>query len=44
MFNIDIEDEVEDPNGDGIYIRSLRKHAYIILTPFKPHFYIVKLR
>ena len=20
-----------------------RKHAYIILTPFKPHFYIVKL-
>ena len=22
---------------------SLRKHAYIILTPLKPHFYIVKL-
>ena len=23
---------------------TLRKHAYIILTPLKPHFYIVKLR
>ena len=21
----------------------IKKHAYIILTPFKPHFYIVKL-
>ena len=23
--------------------KPLRKHAYIILTPLKPHFYIVKL-
>ena len=27
-----------------ILSRALRKHTYIMLTPLKPHFYIVKLR
>ena len=37
------ERDRERETPDGTRKLTSRKHAYIILTPLKPHFYIVKL-
>ena len=34
----------KERNGKPLGVSSARKHAYIVLTPLKPHFYTVKLR